>query len=95
VTGKKDESTLRLAVGDIAGLIRVRNSDDAEVVIAVEVQAKVCCGFEILEHSLCYGHIAGEWMGIVSAESSNCIRIYLAALLVLRTSTIRRLLDSA
>jgi len=87
VTGEKDVPSLRLAVGAIAGPVRVCKSDNAVVAIAVavavavavaiavavEVQLKVCCGFEILEHSLCCGHMAGEWTGIVSAESSDCI----------------------
>jgi len=73
MSGKKDMSTLRLAVGAIAGPIRVRKSDDAVVANAVDVQSKVWCGFEILEHSLCCGHMAGEWTGIASAESSNSI----------------------
>jgi hypothetical protein len=76
-------STLRHAVGAIAGPIRVRKSNNAVVAVsiavvvavafAVEVQLKVCCVFEILEHSLCCSHMAGEWTGIVSAESSDCV----------------------
>jgi len=73
VTCEKDVSTLRLAVGAITGPVRVCKSDDAvvAVAVAVEVQLKVSCGFEILEHSLCCGHVAGEWTRIVAAESSD------------------------
>jgi len=83
VTCKKDVSTLRLAVGAIAGPIRVCQSDYAVVIIAaaisiavaiaIEAQSKVPCGFGILEHSLCCGHMDGEWAGIVSAASSDYI----------------------
>jgi len=77
MTRKKDMPSLRLSVSAITGPVRVCKSDDAVVAIAiavaVEVQSKVCCGFVILEHSLCCCHMAGEWAGIVSADSSNCI----------------------
>jgi hypothetical protein len=52
VTREKEVSTLRLAVGAIAGPIRVRKSGNTVVAVAVEVQSKVGCGFEILEPSL-------------------------------------------
>jgi len=74
---EEDVSTFRPAVGAIAGPIRVRKCDEAgvdiAVAVAVEVQSNVCCGFEILEDSLCCGHMAGEGTRIASAESSDCI----------------------
>jgi hypothetical protein len=81
LTREKDVPSLRLAVGAIAGPVRVCKSDDAVVAIAVavpvdvpvEVQSKVCCGFEIPEYSRCCSHMAGEWARIVSAESSDYI----------------------
>jgi len=59
---KKDVSTIRLVVSDIAGPIRVGTSEHAviAVAVAVEVQLKVSCGFRILEYSLCCGHMTGE-----------------------------------
>ena len=74
MTCEKDVSTLRLAVGAIAGPVRVCKSDDAVVAIAVavEVQPKVCCGFEILEYSFGGGEMAGKWTEIVSAKCSDC-----------------------
>jgi len=73
--------SLTLAVGAIAGAVRVCKSGDAVVAIAVaipdavavEVQSKVCCGFELLEHTLYCCHMAGEWTGPVSAERSDYI----------------------
>jgi hypothetical protein len=75
MTCEKDVSTMRFVVGAMAGPVRVCISEDTgvAVAVAVAVQLKVSCGFEILEHSLCWGHMAGEWTRIVSAESSNCI----------------------
>jgi len=70
MTRKRTMFTLRHAVCAIAGPISVHIYDDAAV--AIKVQLTVCCGFEMLEDSLCCGHMAGEWTGIVSAESSNC-----------------------
>ena len=78
MTHKTAMSTFRLAVSAITSSIRVHKSGYTVVAIAIaiaiKVQSKVCCGFEILGHCFCCGHMAGECRGIISAESSDCDR---------------------
>jgi len=64
-------STLKLAVCAIVGPNRVRKSNNPIVAVAIviEVQSKVCCGTEILKHSICRDQMAGEWTEILSAGS--------------------------